>query len=107
MLGHVTDILTTGGEEVGLVSVEAGRVFFGVASGFPKGRFKRVRFTEKTLRPFALQGFGDVIMPIFAQGSSGNPSFPGRGRRVARAMREGSSPRGGLDKGEDWHIRVG
>ena len=53
-------------------------------SGFPKGRFKRVRFTEKTLHPFALQGFGDVRMPIFAQGSSGNPSFPGRGRRVAR-----------------------
>ena len=75
MLGHVTDILTTGGEEVSLVSVEAGRVG---ASGF-----KRVRFTEKTLRPFALQGFGDVRMPIFcAQGSSGNPEF-------SRARQEG------------------
>ena len=47
MLGRVTDILTTGGEEVGLVSVEAGSFFLG-ASGFPKGRFKRVRLTEKT-----------------------------------------------------------
>ena len=55
--GHVVDILTAGGDEVGLVRIEARVVSSGV-SGFLNRGFKRVRLTKKTPRLPELGSFG-------------------------------------------------
>ena len=74
--GHVVDILTAGGEEVGLVGVEAGVVSSGGSSFLNKG-FRRFRITKKTPRPIEYGGFrvrnsqslNITFMPMWRWGS--------------------------------------
>ena len=85
MARRVADILTAGGEDIGLV--------WGISSGSLSNRGKRVRLTKRTLCPHCSRGYRDSIQPIpdmilHDPAENGDPGF---GRRVARRTHGGSS----------------